>query len=189
MTDAGVADPPDYLTSCAVRRPPGPVPRWRLAREGPFLSELSSSSIRCFGTDYATPTGEFGVPMHHPRFLEWIGLPEFASLLEMGLGMWLHSLSRDQTMDAALQLHKDLCLLTTNLDTLEQYVSCLQNTASKILELGLGPRGFPSEEVAAGAMGPRVHRASRSRWRPMASGHRTVAALAGPVAHSNLVCI
>ena len=70
--------------------------------------------------------------------------------------MWLHSLSRDQAMDAALQLHKDVCLMTTNLDVLEQYVLCLQGTASKILELGLGPRGFPSKEVAAGAMRPRV---------------------------------
>ena len=161
-----VSDLLDYLTSCAVRQPPGPVPRWRLARESPFLSECSSSSIRCFGdgcafrnttyrpADYATPTGEFGVPMHHPRFLKWIGL------LEMGPGMCLLSLSRDQAMDTALQLHKDVFLMTKNLDILEQYVSCLQGTASKILELGLGPRGFPSEEVAAGAMGPRVRRAS-----------------------------
>ena len=59
-------------------------------------------------------------------------------------------------MDAALQLHKDVCLMTTNLDILDQYVLCLQGTASKILELGLGPQCFPSEEVAAGAMGPRV---------------------------------
>ena len=101
-----VSDLLDYLTSCAVRRPPGPVPRWRLAQE--FLSERLSLSLRCFGdgcafrnttyrpSDYATPNGEFGVPMHHPRFLEWIGLPESASLLEKGPGMWLNSLSRDQ---------------------------------------------------------------------------------------------
>ena len=87
------------------------------------------------------------------------------------IGMWLNSLSRDQSLDAALQLHKDVCLMTTNLDILEQYVSCLQGTASKILELGLGPRGFPSEEAAAGAMGPRVRRASIQMeaiglWRP-----------------------
>ena len=167
-----VSNLPYCLTSCVVRRSPGPVPRWRLARKGPFLPERSSSSLRCLGdgcafrnttyrpSDYATPTGEFGVPLHHPRFLEWIGVPESASLLEMGPGMWLHSLSRDQAMDAALQLHRDVCLMTTNLDVLDQYVLCLQGTASKILEIGLGPRGFPSEEVAAGAMGLRVRRAS-----------------------------
>ena len=122
------SDLPDCPTSRDVRRSPGPVPRWRLAREGPFLSERSSSSLNCFGdgcaflnttyrpSDYTKPSGEFGVPLHHPRFLEWIGVPEYASLLEMGPGMWLHSLSRDQAMDAALQLHRDVCLMTTNLD-------------------------------------------------------------------------
>ena len=160
------SDLPDCPTSRDVRRSPGPVPCWRLSREGPFLSEPSSSSLNCFGdgcafrnttyhpSDYTKPSGEFGVPLHHPRFLEWIGVPESANLLEMGLGMWLHSLSRYQAMDAALQLHRDVCPMTTNLDVLDQYVLCLQGTASKILELGLEPRGFPSAEVAAGAMGP-----------------------------------
>ena len=131
-----------------------------------------STSLRCFGdgcafrnttygpSDYATPTGEFGVPLNHPRFLEWIGVPKSASLLDMGPGMWLHSVSRDQAMDAALQLHTDVCLMTTNLDVLDQYVLYLQGTASKILKLGLGSQGFPSEEVDVGAMGPQVRRAS-----------------------------
>ena len=50
--------------------------------------------------------------------------------------------------------------MTTNLDVLDQYVLCLQGTASKILELSLGPRGFPSEAVAARAKGPRACRAA-----------------------------
>ena len=92
-------------------------------------------------------------------------------LLDMGPGKWLHSLSRDQAMDAALQLHKDVCLMTTNLDVLNQYVLCVQGRASKILELGLGSLGFPSEEVAAGAIGPQVRRVSIQMeaiglWRP-----------------------
>ena len=64
-----------------------PVPRWRLAREGPFLVERSPESIRSLGagcafrntsyrcSDYDTPSGEFGLPVHHLRFLEWIGVP------------------------------------------------------------------------------------------------------------------
>ena len=78
----------------------------------------------------------------------------------MGPGMWLHSLSREQSIDAARQLHRDVCLMTTNLDILDQYVLCLQGTASKILELSLGSWDFPSAAVAAGAMGPRAHRAA-----------------------------
>ena len=128
-----VTDLPKRLTARGGRRPPGFVPRWRLAREGPFLTERSSSSIRCLGagcpfrkttyraSDYASPSGEFGIPMHHPRFLEWIGVQEPAGLLEMGPGRWLHSLSRNQAMDAAIQLHRDVCLMATNLDVLDQY--------------------------------------------------------------------
>ena len=62
---------------------PRPVPRWRLAREGPFLSEISSLNVAGFGhgcafrsttyrpSDYAQPSGKYGLPLHHPRF--WSG--------------------------------------------------------------------------------------------------------------------
>ena len=43
-------------------------------------------------------------------------------------------------MDAAIQLHRDVCLMTMNLDVLYQYALSLQGMASKILELGLDPR-------------------------------------------------
>ena len=51
-----------------------PVTRWRLAREGPFLEERSTESIRSLGpgcafrnttyrvSDYAEPTGDYGPP-------------------------------------------------------------------------------------------------------------------------------
>ena len=74
-------------------------------------------------------------------------------------------------MDAAIQLHRDVCLMATNLDILDQYALSLQGTASKILELGFNFRGFSSAEVAAGALGPRVRCASvqmeaMGLWRP-----------------------
>ena len=31
--------------------------------------------------DYAQPSGKYGLPLHHPRFLEWIDAPESARLL------------------------------------------------------------------------------------------------------------
>ena len=51
-----------------------PVPRWRLAREGPFLEERLQESIRSLGpgcaftnttyraSDYAAPVGDYGFP-------------------------------------------------------------------------------------------------------------------------------
>ena len=124
-----------------------PVPRWRLAREGPFLAEWSPEYIRFFGagcafrntsyhdSDYAAPSGDYGLPMHHPRFLELIGMPQSAILLEIRDGRWLDNLSRDQAITAAVHFQRDVGLMQTNLDVLDQYTLSLQGTASKIIEL------------------------------------------------------
>ena len=60
------------------------VPRWRLAREGPFVEEQSAELIRSLGpgcafrnttysvANYAEPAGEFGLLLNHPHFLEWL---------------------------------------------------------------------------------------------------------------------
>ena len=76
------------------------VPRWRLAREGPFPNERSQASLRVLGkgclfrhtsyewNDHAPPKGGLGVPLNHPRFLEWVGTPDTAWLLEMSPGHW-----------------------------------------------------------------------------------------------------
>ena len=146
------------------------VPRWWLAREGPFLAEQSPDTIRSFcagcafrnttyrASDYASPSGEFGLPMHHPRFLKLITVPQSASLLEMGPGRWLDTLSRDQAMVAAVQLQWDVCLMQTNLDVLDQYTFSLQGTASKLIERSLGPVTF-----------------RRRRWRRVPSALRSAA--------------
>ena len=70
-------------------------------------------------------------------------------LLEMSPGQWLDTLSRDQAMTAAMQLHKDACLMNTNLDILDQYA--LHGAASKILEKAIGSSSYPKAAVAAGA--------------------------------------
>ena len=160
-----------------------PVPRWRLAREGPFLAERSPEYICSLGagcafrnttyrdSNHAAPLGDYGLPMHHPRFLEWIGVPQLAGLIEIGSGQWLNKLSRDQAITAAVHLQRDVGLMHTNLDVLDQYTLSLQGTASKMIELCLGSREFLADEVAAGDLGPRIRRASAQMeamglWRP-----------------------
>ena len=159
------------------------VPRWRLAREGPFTNVRSQASLRVLGKgcafrhttysveDHAPPEGGLGVPLNHPRFLEWIGAPELAWLLEMSPGQWCDTLSRDQAMTATMQLHRDACLMKTNLDILDQYALVLHGTASKILQKTIGGSPYPRAEVAAAAQGPRARRASvhmeaLGLWRP-----------------------
>ena len=85
---------PDLVWVPALPQPTGrfvdsecPVSRWRLARESPFLEERSPESIRSLGpgcnfrnttyrvSDYAEPLGDYGFPLHHPRFVELIGAP------------------------------------------------------------------------------------------------------------------
>ena len=169
FTSSGALDCPASLGRLGS---PSPVPRWRLAREGTFLFEILPSYLSGFGagcsfrcttyrsTVYTHLSSKYGLPLHHPRFLEWIGAPESASLLGRDPGKWLHSLSREQAIEAARQLHWDVCLMTTNLNVLDQYVLCLQGTASKMLELSLGSQDFSSAAVATGAGGPRVRRAA-----------------------------
>ena len=144
------------------------IPRWRLAREGPFMNEPSEASLRVLGKgcafrhttysveDHAPPHGGLGVPLNHPRFLEWVGAPASAWLLEMSPGQWRDTLSRDQAMTAAMQLHKDTCLMNTNLDILDQYALSLHGAASKILQKTIGGSPYSMAAVAAGAQGPRA---------------------------------
>ena len=117
--------------------------------------------------EFAQSSGELGLPAHHPRFLQWVGAPESACLLDGSRGAWIRSLSREQSIDAARQLHRDVCLMTSNLNILDQYVLCLQGTATKLLELTLGKQDFPSAAVASAASLPRM---LWFIWKPWASG-------------------
>ena len=160
-----------------------PVPRWRLAREGPFPNERSQASLRVLGKgcafrhttyeweDHTRPKGGLGVPLNHPRFLEWLGTPDTAWLLEMSPGHWCDTLSRDRALTAAMQLHKDACLMQTNLDILDQYALALHGTAMTLLQRTIGGGSFPGTEVLTGAPGAHARRVSVQMealglWRP-----------------------
>ena len=104
-----------------------------------------------------------------PLVLEWIGALESARLLELRPDMWIHSWSREQAIDAACQLHRDVCLMTTNLNVLDQYVLCPKGTASKTWNLAwvpgtFHPRRWLRVPWAPGFVG------LRSTWRPWVCG-------------------
>ena len=63
-------------------------------------------------------------------------------------------------MTAAMQLHRDACLMQTNLDILDQYALALHGTASKLLQKTIGGGPYPRAEVTAAAQGTRARRAS-----------------------------
>ena len=159
-----------------------PVPRWRLACEGPFPNERSQASLRVLGKgcafrhttydweDHTRPKGGLGVPLNHPRFLEWLGTPDTAWLLEMSPGHWCDTLSRDRALTAAMQLHRDACLMQTNLDILDALA--LHGTAMTLLQRTIRGGSFPGTEVLTGAPGAHSRRVSVQMealglWRPM----------------------
>ena len=63
-----------------------PVPNRCFRREGPFVARIPHPRIGdpnggcafwCTAyreSDFAHQSSEFGLPLHHPRFLEWVGL-------------------------------------------------------------------------------------------------------------------
>ena len=72
---------------------------------------------------------------------------------------------------AAVHLQRDVGLMQTNVDVLDQYALSLQKAATRLIDNCLGPCMYPAEEVAAGALGPRIRCAAvqmegMELWRP-----------------------
>ena len=115
--------------------------------------------------------GPFGLQVHHPQFLEWVGSPESARLLGRAPGEWTRSLTRVQTLDAACQLQRDVNLMTSNLNVLQQYALSLHGAVSDVFQLVVGRHCFPSTAVNDAVLVPRVRRTSihmvaTGLWRP-----------------------
>ena len=105
-------------------------------------------SLRSVRRSLSIPWGP-GASLHHPRLVEWIGVPQSAGLVEFSGSQWVDKLSRDQAVTAAIHLQRDVGLMQTNVDVLDQYALSLQKLASKMIDNCLGPCMYPAEEVAA----------------------------------------
>ena len=113
----------------------------------------------------------FGLQVHHPQFLEWVGAPESARLLDRPPGEWLRVMYMEQTLHAALQLQRDASFMSSNLNVLQQYAMSLHRTTSDIMQLVFGWHYILSAAVQDAALVPRVRRASSHMaalglWRP-----------------------
>ena len=162
---------------------PGPVMASSLFCEGPFDAAAHHPRIGDphGGCPYQVTSnrdcerynmdGPFGLLVHHPQFLEWVGAPELACLLGRAPGKWILSLTRVQTLDAARQLQHGANLMTSNLSVLQQYALSLHGAVSDIFQLIVGRHCFPSTAVNDAAPVPRVrhastHMAATGLWRP-----------------------
>ena len=124
-------------------------------------------------SEYAEPAGDYGFLLNHPIFVEWIGVPQSAGLIELSGRQWVDKLSRDQAIMAAVHLQRDVGLMQTNVDVLDQYALSLQKAAAIIIDHCLGPCAYPAAEIATGALGHRVR---------SAGGYGTLASVPGPLA-------
>ena len=68
-------------------------------------------------------------------FLEYVGAPELARLLTRSPEYWLHHMTHDEAVSAALQLQRDAGPMMTNLQILSQFITSLNRVSSKVMGL------------------------------------------------------
>ena len=161
-----------------------------LSREGPFdvdqdalgseatprvLESLPGCQYRMTSYDDADRSDldpAYGLHLHDPRFLEYVGVPELARLLSRAPDYWIHHMTRDQAISAALQLQRDAGLIMSNV--LGQFVTLLNRMSSEVMCLAFGHEPYPSEAIQSVVPSPRVRRAAHymaamGLWRPPGS--------------------
>ena len=97
----------------------------------------------------------YGLHLHDPRLLEYVGAPESARMLSRAPDYWMHHVGRDQ---AALQ--HDAGLILSNLQVLSQFVTLLNRMSSEVMQLTFAHKPFPMEAVQSVAPSHRVRRAA-----------------------------
>ena len=94
----------------------------------------------------------YGLQLHHPRFLELVGAPESARLLDCSPSFWVEELGKEQAMAAAIKLQRDAGVMLSNLQILSQFAMAMNPMSFSMMALGLGQSLFPRAEVDASYM-------------------------------------
>ena len=115
-------------------------------------------------------TPAYGVQLHDPRLLEYLGAPESARLLTRSPEYWVHHMGREKTLSAALQLQHDAGLILSNVQVL-QLVTALNRTSSDVMRVVNGRRPFPTNAMQQVMPSYRVRRAAHymtamGLWQP-----------------------
>ena len=103
----------------------------------------------------------FGLQLHHPWFMEFIGAPESPRLLYHSPTFWVDRLGEEQAMAAAVNLQRDAGIMLSNLQILSQFVTSLHRMSSEMMSIGMGRVVFPAEEIADLSTAPRAPRAAK----------------------------
>ena len=161
-----------------------------LTREGPFdvydvqpepgqsplvLNSMPACQFRMTLYDDSNSRADldpaYGIHLHDPRMMEYMGAPESARLLGRSPEYWVEHMGRDWAVAAALRLHHDASLIMTNVQVLAQFVTGLNRTASEVMRTVYDKEPFPTDAVEFVMPGRRVRRAAHyvaamGLWRP-----------------------
>ena len=123
------------------------------------------------GTATVDADTRYCLQLHHPRFLEFIGAPESARLLNQSPAFWVDRLGQESAMAAAVNLQRDAGFMMSNLQILGQFVTSLHRMSAEMLSIGVDHVVFPVEEVDRLSVMPRAQRAAKymtamGLWRP-----------------------
>ena len=129
----------------------------------------------------------YGLQLHHPRFLELVGAPESARLLDCSPSFWVEQLGKEQAMAAAINLQRDAGVMLSNLQILSQFAMAMNRMSFSMMALGLGQSLFPKVEVNDLAPAPISYMSAMELWHP-----QTNPGVPGPVpvssCHSCMSC-
>ena len=89
----------------------------------------------------------YGIQLHDPWLLEYVGAPESARLLSRSPEYWLHHLGHEKTLAAALQLQHEAGFILSNVQVLQQFVTSLNRTSSEVMRVTFGRVPFPADAM------------------------------------------
>ena len=113
-------------------------------------------------TDRSYLSPVYGIHLHDPRLLEYVGASESARLLSRSPEYWLHHMGRDRTISPAQQVQHDV---------VGQFVTSLNRMSFEVMRVSFAHKPFPTEAVQFVAPSHRVRRAAHymaamGLWRP-----------------------
>ena len=119
------------------------------------------SRLIASGSTVSDMNPAFGLQLHHPRFLEFIGAPVSARLLYHSPTFWVDRLGEENAMAAAVNLQRDAGIIFSNLQILLQFVTSLHRMSSEIMSIGMERVVYPAGEIADLSPAPRAPRAAK----------------------------
>ena len=107
----------------------------------------------------------------HPRFLEFVGAPELARLLDCSPTFWVDQLGKEKALAAAVILQRDAGVMLSNLQILSQFATTLHKMSFSMMAFGIEQSLFPRAEVDDLSPAPRAAQAASTMsamglWHP-----------------------